>query len=185
MGSLLSSLLIHVYTLNTLRRLLESDQVSNSSFGVGMWMKLLWSGYINCLYFSPSWNTWIRPSIQEEEHQYIALMDVKVRRKGNKNISSQKKIHTDKYLNLSSHHHPRTFTGVVKIWHTEHLWTLQISRGAATSLSTFKKNGYPDREIEPVMMKRSCPTQNLSKNETKEEDQQVFCLSCGKCRKDS
>ena len=66
----------------------------------------------------------IRPSIQftmeEEQDQQIAFLDVLVKREGNKLSTAvyRKKTHTERYLNFRSHHHLWTFTGVVKTLNT-------------------------------------------------------------------
>lgn len=54
--------------------------------------------------------------MEEEQNQQIAFLDVQVKREGNKLCTSvyRKNTHTERYLNFRSHHHPRTFTGVVK-----------------------------------------------------------------------
>ena len=54
--------------------------------------------------------------MEEEQDQQITFLDVLVKREGNKlsTVVYRKKTHTERYLNFRSHHHPRTFTGVVK-----------------------------------------------------------------------
>ena len=58
----------------------------------------------------------IKFTMEEEQDNRIAFLDVLVKREGLKMSSSvyRKATHTDRYLDFNSHHHPKVLAGVVK-----------------------------------------------------------------------
>ena len=95
----------------------------------------------------------IRPSIkftmEEEENQQIAFMDIQVTREGNKLSTSvyRKKTHTKRYLNFHLHHHPRTLIGIVK---TLKYIALNICQP-----------GKQQEELQPLSEEMDIPTESL------------------------
>ena len=65
-------------------------------------------------------------------------------------------MHTDRYLNFRSHHHPRTFSGAVKSLKHRAINICQPEKQEEELQhlkDTFHRNGYPSRVIDPIMKK--------------------------------
>ena len=126
----------------------------------------------------------IKFTMEMEHDQTIAFLDVLVRRqKGGISTSVfQKKTHTDRYLNFSSHHHPRVFAGVVACLHRRaaNICDSENEKLEVTHLNTvFKANGYTPQCIEPLLQKKyECHQSSATESKQKppEEENKYLCL---------
>ena len=58
-------------------------------------------------------NSFIQFTIEHEKDKKIAFLDVMLEKYG-VNVKTSIYTHTDRYINFSSHHHPRIFTETIK-----------------------------------------------------------------------
>ena len=100
----------------------------------------------------------IKFTMETETEGKLPFLDVLVKRDCSHLTTSvfRKKTHTDHYLHYSSHHHPRTKTGVIScLRHRAH--NLCKNEATKTELHhlqrTFELNGYPPRLVHNVLHK--------------------------------
>ncbi|XP_060519135.1 uncharacterized protein LOC132697596 [Cylas formicarius] len=103
------------------------------------------------------------PSIQftmeTENDQQLAFLDVLVRKRGNKlgHTVYRKPTHTDRYLHALSNHHPSQKYGVIRTL-TERARRICEPENLQMEFehlkTTFQRNGYNKREIERSMNSR-------------------------------
>ena len=112
--------------------------------------------------FHANLNT-IHPSIQftyeKEKEGQLPFLDVCVQRRGNTISTSvyRKATHTDRYINFSSHHHPRIKTGVVHCLKQRADKVCDegtISQERKHLQNTFEANGYPRRLVQQALRKQ-------------------------------
>lgn len=127
----------------------------------------------------------INPSIQftceKEEEGTLAFLDVHVKREGNTISTSvyRKTTHTDRYINYSSHHHPRIKSGVVqclkrraeKVCDDE-----TIDQERRHLQHTFEANGYPRRIVQRTLKRRRRPETEEASNECEQEQTKLLIL---------
>ena len=121
----------------------------------------------------------INPSIQftyeKEREGELPFLDVRVQREGNTISTSvyRKATHTDRYINFSSHHHPRIKTGVI---HCLKRRADSVCDGSTIDQErkhlqdTFEANGYPRRIVQQALRKRRGP--ETEKTRSEEDDQE-------------
>ena len=91
----------------------------------------------------------IKFTMEEEQDNRIAFLDVLVQREGLKmsSLVYRKATHTDRYLNFNSHHHPKVLAGVVKCLKNRAVCACDsnsIQPEIQHLEKTFRANSYPD-----------------------------------------
>lgn len=129
----------------------------------------------------------VRDSIQftmeAESNKEISFLDVLVRRsdKGLSTSVFRKKTHTDRYLNYSSHHHPRVLAGVVKCLRLRaaNICDPEYEGAEIAHLrDVFQANGYPDSCIEPILNRKENKQTRLPAEQASQEERGKECTLC-------
>ena len=104
----------------------------------------------------------IKFTMEKEQDNQIAFLDVMVRKDGANMTTSvyRKKTHTDRYLNFHSHHHPKVLTGVVKCLRNR-AFRVCDSNALMQEIQhlhkTFRSNSYPDNILNPILKTTHTP----------------------------
>ena len=132
-----------------------------------------------------STRTSIQFTMEEEQDEQIAFLDMLVKRTDDRISTTvhRKRTHTDRYLNYHSHHHPRVMMGDIKCLrdraskicdpphqHNEfqHLY------------ETFRANGFPSDDITSALSDSKCNRlqQSTPMDHAHEEGEQVKYSAC-------
>ena len=126
-------------------------------------------------------NTSIQFTIEEEKEEKIPFLDVLVRRQGNKLQTSvyRKPTHTDRYIQFSSHHHPRILRGVIQCLRDRAL-NVCDGKSKPTELKHLKRvfmaNGYPKRLTEHTLRHHTTRNQPTQQDTTSESNKKLLFL---------
>ena len=121
----------------------------------------------------------IKFTMEEEQDNSIAFLDVLVRREGQKVSTSvyRKPTHTDRYLNFHSHHHPKVLVGVVRCLRNRAVHVCDpnsIQQEILHLGKTFQANSYPERVLDPILNRNTPqPPQPTAEEST---ETKILCL---------
>ena len=103
----------------------------------------------------------IQFTMEKEEDQKIAFLDVQVERRGDSatTLVFRKKTHTNQYINYNSHHHNRTKSGVIQCLATraEICHPTRLPQERQHLKAVFQANGYPTQVIIRSLRKHPKP----------------------------